>query len=433
MVRCSDSGRPTRLEGEPAVRPARGGLLRIILVLTLVRLVTNAGRRFAYPFLPEIARDLHTTLPRVQAIVALQGGVGLLSPLCGPLAERHGRKVVMVAALLLTTIVFGVAMLLLGAGKMAYDPALQAYLGDRVAYARRGLVLGLTELSWAGALLLGAPLAGWLLATGQLRAVFLVLAVLLLGSLVLVRFLLPADRPLSRVAGGRGAGRAGAPARVGPAAEPRDRIVTPAAAWRLVRSSRPAIAALAFSFLLVAANEIFLINYGAWLEAAYHLSLTSLGLATLVVGAAEITGEFLVVLLADRFGKRRLALWGGWTSSLAYLALPLLSRRLDAGLGAGLVGLFLLFLCLEVAVVSSIPLFSEILPGARAVMMSGNVGAHAAGRLVGGLAGGALYALLGSFLLLGAVATITGLLAFLVLALGVQEQGQGGTHGRSGI
>jgi MFS family permease len=57
-----------------------------------------------------------------------------------------------------------VALLLAGAGKIIVDPAMQAYLGDRVAYSRRGLVIALVEFGWSGAFLLGVPLVGWVVA-----------------------------------------------------------------------------------------------------------------------------------------------------------------------------------------------------------------------------------------------------------------------------
>ena len=38
-----------------------------------------------------------------------------------------------------------------GLAKSVFDPALQAYIGERVDFRRRGRVIGLVEMSWAGA------------------------------------------------------------------------------------------------------------------------------------------------------------------------------------------------------------------------------------------------------------------------------------------
>ena len=102
---------------------------------------------------------------------------------------------------------------------------------------------------------------------------------------------------------------------------------------------------------------------------------------------------------------------------MCYLLLPFLAFSLPLAM----VGLFVMFFFVEVAIVSSIPLFTEIMPDARAVMMSGNVGAHALGRMVGASLGGTLYAATGSFPFLGATALVIGLVAAFMLWRFVHE------------
>ena len=91
-----------------------------------------------------------------------------------------------------------VALLLASSAKLLYDPSMQAYIGDRVQYTRRGLAIAITELSWSGAFLLGIPLLGWLIARADTwRAPFVPLALAGLGASILVWRLLPADEPLA--------------------------------------------------------------------------------------------------------------------------------------------------------------------------------------------------------------------------------------------
>ncbi len=419
----------------PAGRPRRRELLRAVLLLTAVRLVVNVTRRFAYPFLPAIGRQLGVGLPAVQAAVGLQSAVGIGSPLLGPLADRHGRKRVMVlalaplapvallAALLPTYVVFVAALVVFGAGKMVFDPALQAYLGDRVRYGRRGLALGATELSWAGSLLVAAPATGALLAGPGLGAVLLLIGGLLLVAWVALVVLLPDDR---RAADGTGAATGpGAAATVNGAAAA---APAPRRWWDRLRASEAARGALGYSLLLVAANEVFLINYGAWMEASFGLGPTLLGAATVTIALAETGGELVVVGLADRLGKRRLALWGAAVSSLCYLAVPLAGARLAGGLALVLV----MFVGVEVAIVASIPLFTEVLPEARAVMMSANVGAHALGRVLGAAAGGLLHEVAGGPATM-VLAALLGGAAWALLRRRVPEAGTAGAaaQGRS--
>ena len=48
-------------------------------------------------------------------------------------------------------------------------------------------------------------------------------------------------------------------------------------------------------------RNLFVI-YGAWLEKAFNISIVALGIATGVIGIAELVGEVLVATISDRFG-----------------------------------------------------------------------------------------------------------------------------------
>lgn len=371
-----------------------------IAALTFARIVVNVARRFAYPFLPAIGRELGAPLADVQNAVAGQGGIGVLSPLLGPLAERYGRKRVLLAALALIAGAgavgvaapqygpFLLVMLLFGVAKAMYDPAMQAYVGDAVAYTRRARAIGVTELAWSLALVIGAPLAGYLLDTSGLRAVYAVIVAASLGALALLWATLPADRPRAETH----------------ANHLRE-------AWRAMRGGRAAQAGVLFTVLFIVANETLLINYGVWMERTFNLSLTSLGAASVTIALAEIAGEALVTAVADRLGKRRLVLGCALLACASYVVLP----RLSFSLGASLAGLFVLFVGVETAIVASIALFTEALPQARSVMMSSNVAAAAFGRLAGAQLGIWVYGASGRFDLIGGLAALIGGAAAVVL------------------
>lgn len=409
-------------------------IILAVLSITFTRLVINMSRRFPYPFLPAISRQLTVPLSSVQSVMAAQAGIGLAAPLFGPLAEHYGRKYLLIGSLLMMLAgsalgalfpqfwVFGLVMMALGLGKVIFDPTAQAYLGDRIPYRQRGLALGVTELAWSLSLIIAAPLAGFLLSAprdvlaaetllelvgyplmpGLLRgssgiqSMFAVLTVLIGLSLLAVWFYLPGDRPQ----GGT-----------------QLKHVTPAMIWRTLRESPAAMGAVVYGLCVAIANEMFLINYGIWMETSFDLVLAALGLVTVVIAAAEITGEFIVIFLADTLGKRRLALVGIGGSSLCYVILPNLAFSLPVALTV----LFILFVFVEVSIVASIPLLTEVMPHARAVMMSSSAAAHALGRAGGGILGGLFYALTGSFLFIGIVSTVVGLTALYMMLRYVQE------------
>ncbi len=413
---------------------SKSAFVLIIFALTFGRLIVNIGRRYIYPFLPVVARQLRVPLSSVQSLVAIQAGIGLLSPLFGPFSERYGRKRVMLTALALLVFgaligvlipqfwAFSAATMLLGLAKIIYDPTILAYLGDRIAYSRRGLAIGVTELSWSGSLTIAAPVAGVLLGlaaaapslelmidmsglqqfggllttSNGIRYVMAALGLAGCVAFLFIALFLPGDTP-----------------------NPQDttHYITPLQSWQVIRQSPAAMGAMAYSLLLSMANEIFFINYGAWMEVSFELMLAALGAATTVIALAEIGGEFAVIGLADRFGKRRLALIGVTVSSLSYVILPFLNFNLTTAL----IGLFVMFLFVETGIVASIPLFTEVLPNNRAIMMSSHTGAASLGRLSGAILGGFLYVTFSNFIVIGAVATIIGLMAAFMLWRFVQE------------
>jgi predicted MFS family arabinose efflux permease len=377
-------------------------LITTVFVLTFARFTINMTRRFMYPFVPAISGQLNVSVQSIQALISAQASVGLLSPIFGTISERYGRRQTIVAALAIMVLalfigvvylnfwVFAAVMITVGVMKIIYDPAVQAYLGDRIPYNRRGLALGTMELSWAGALIVIGPLAGFLLARHGLQSLFIWFVVMSLVAWVLVWRFLPADR------GDR---------------ETSVQSVSIIEGFRVLRRNRAGLGAMGFSLFFVIANEIFFINYGVWMDVSFDLTLEDLGFATTVIAAAEVIGEFIVIGFADRVGKRNMALVGTACASMIYLILP----HLVFSLTTALIGLFVLFIFVEVAIVSSIPLFTEIIPDARAVMMSGNISAHSLGRLIGGALGGLIYAWIGNFALMGGISMLMGLGACLLM------------------
>lgn len=377
--------------------------LRLQLVaFPLTRTILNTGYRMVYPFLPVLARGLGVDLSTMALAITARSSLGLASPFLGSLADVRGRKAVMLISLLLfaaamglialwpTFAVFLVCLPIAGAAKVAFDPAMQAHLGDHVFYARRGLVIAITEFGWSGGFLIGVPLAGWVMARAGWSAPFPWLAALALTSAVVLWRLLPAEAsdpsPPSLVAG-----------------------------FRTVLSSRSAVAGLVVGASISAANELVNIVFGAWLESSFGLQVLALGGVSAVIGFSELTGEGLVALLADRLGKRRAVALGVLANCLASLSLPFLGRTLLSAL----FGLFALYLSFEFTLVSAIPLMTELVPSARATLMAGNVGAHSAGRALGALLGPALFGAGFGFVVVGACA-LNGL-ALAALLLFVRE------------
>jgi predicted MFS family arabinose efflux permease len=379
----------------------RGPTLPFLLfVFTVARTVVNTGYRMVYPFLPVIARGLGVELSDVALAITARSSLGLASPLLGSFADIVGRRKTIVFGLTL----FGASLLIVGlrptvpalflslilaaAGKLILDPAVGAYLGDRVPYARRGLAMALSEVSWSGAFLLGVPVIGWLIARSRWNTPFVFLALLGLAFAVLMGFLVPDERK----------GREG--------------NSSLRRSFAAVLASRAALAGIAVGLLISTSNEVVNIVFGAWLEEGFGLQVAALGAASAAIGLAELSGEGLVAGLTDRLGKRRAVALGIIGNALACLAVQPLSHTLPGAL----VGLFLFYLTFEFALVSSIPLMSELVPGARATTLAGNMGSHSAGRALGALLGPFLFAH-GMFANASAAAGLDGVALVVLLAL----------------
>ena len=382
-------------------------------VILVARTSLNISFRIVYPFLPSIARGLDISLAATSGLVTLRQVAGLTAPVLGPLADLRSRRSIMELALLIFSLAglllagigtlpaAAIAFTLCGLAKILYDPTMHAYVGDTVPYPERARAIGLVELAWSGSWLIGVPAAGFLIERFGWRAPWAALFGLGLLSLAITRIWLPAGR--------RPQGRT----------ERRRVIAMLLTTWRDLLRRRRVVVLLLISLLMTTAVEAPFIVYGAWLETDFGLSLSTLGLASIVVGLAELGGEFGTALLTDRLGKRRSVLLGlaGLTASL--LLLPALAWL---GLVAALGGVVLVTLSFEFAIVSLLPLVTELVPEARASLLSLNMTAFSLGRILGAVMGGWLWQGQAGAIALNSVAgAACALLAALLMLLGMAE------------
>jgi predicted MFS family arabinose efflux permease len=346
-----------------------------LIAFAVTRTIINTMYRMVYPFMTVFAQGLGVPITAMAGAVALRSGLGLTAPLLGSAADRRGRKRWMllgltffVAGALLVVLrpafaPFVAALLLTTVGKIVFDPPMQAHLGDRVGYEKRGQAIALTELGWSMAFLAGVPLMGWLIVRAGWAAPFPVLAGAGAAAALVLWRILPVDRAGAATGPSLGQG------------------------VRRILTHRTAIAGLLIGLLASAANETVNIVFGVWLEAAFSLRVAALGAAAAVIGVAELSGEGMVVALTDRVGKRRAVAFGLGANCVAALLLPVLARE-PAG---ALLGLFLFYVSFEFTLVSTIPMMTELVPEARATLMSFNISALAIGRFLGAALGVALY------------------------------------------
>jgi predicted MFS family arabinose efflux permease len=370
---------------------------RALWAVLIARTAANGGLRVIYPFLPAIARGLGVSIGALSAVVAMRNLGGLVTPFTARATESTGRRTMMLGAMaavvagcLLTAsapglLVAATGILLVGFAKPAFDVAMQAWFGDRVPYGERGRVLGITELTWALALIITVPLSGWLISVTSWRAPFVLIALLSAAGLAAMIPGLESDAPAGRD-------------------------------LRPLKLNAPRALVLTAAFLFSTAAEIPFIVYGQWLEGSFGLSVAGIGVFTMVVVAAEIAGEGLVVLIADRVGLKRMILAGLALSALAYTGLGATGTSL---LLAGVV-VMTWIAAFEVTIVATIPFVSELAIESRDRLLSLLAVCIALGRAAGALLAQPVYAS-GGIARVGIVSSICALAAAGMI-LGIAER-----------
>ena len=362
---------------QPSPELSRGRLFGGIALFTIGRLVVNTSVRMVYPFLAVFARGMGVGLPAISLAVSIRSGIGALVPLTNSALDQRPRRTTMLIGIGL--FVFGCALVVLRPGYATFTIVLslgllgsnifvtasQAYIGDTVPYNIRGRVMGIVETGWALSFLLGAPLAGLLIARYGWPSPFLVLGVLALLVGVAVLFVIPGNRPSASEETGAGMLRN----------------------LKLVLTSPAALAGLGVSVSLSGGIESINMVFGVWMEDSFGLKIAALGGVAIVLGIGDLLGEVSSGVLSDWLGKVRAVRLGLCIMALTALLLPIT----DSLQWAALAAMFLFFFGFELAFVSSISLMTEVLPEARATMMGAYMSAFSVGLMIGALVGPLVY------------------------------------------
>lgn len=335
-------------------------------ILTTARTTINTGMRMVYPLLPVFSRELQVELSSFALVLTLVQFTGLSAPLLGILPERFGRRFSLLFGMMLFNLGmllvfilpnflgFSLALLLGALGKIIFDPTLQAHFGEKIPYEKRGMALGIIELAWSGAFFLGVPLMTWLIGSFNWQAPFAALAFLGTIGFAVAAYIVQGS--------------------------PKDAVksISFLDGLRQAFSEKAALAGVFLIMCISAANQLIGMVFATWIEDSFGIMLSSLALASIMIGFAELGGEGFVVFFADRLGKRRLIIAGIGANMLVGLVLPALA----ISLGIAVAGLFFFYLSFELGLVASLPLLSEISPKSRATYMTVVAGASTFGRAI---------------------------------------------------
>lgn len=365
-----------------------------ILFFIVTRMLMNVNTRMIYPFLSVFARGIGVSIEQISLALTIRSLVSVFNPLITPISDQRGRKTGMLMGLALFTvgvslvvfhpvflslvIAFSLSLL----GTFLFISSAQAYIGDRVAYNKRGKVMGIIELSWSFSFIFGMPAVGYLISRSGWMSPFAILMVLGLISILLAVILIPPTPPTVQRSG---------------------------LGWDVilrVLRYRPALAGLAMVFSFAAGNELVNLIFGVWLENAFGLKIAALGAASVVIGLSEMGGEAVSASFVDRLGKEKAVGIGLIASILSGLAMPFLGWSA----ASALLGLFFFYLSFEFTMVCSLPMLTQVLPQFRATLVGLSLSFIALGRGTGAAMAPYIYHY-------GFMANALGAVVFNVLAL----------------
>jgi predicted MFS family arabinose efflux permease len=365
--------------------PALGntGGASFIAVATVTKFLMNVARRMVYPFAPEFARGLNVDLSAITTGIALNQTTAVLGPIGAGFADKYGYKLLMLLAVAVLTVgcfaagllpfypVLMIALGLAGFAKCLFDPSLQAFIGTSVSYQHRGKLIGIMEMAWAGATLVGIPITGIIIEKFSWQTPFWILGLFSLVCFFLILKLMPRTPASVR--------------------EKRAGKKQKTSNWKALVKSPKVLGYLGFGFFMSMANDNLFVVYGAWLESSYDLSLAAIGFGTIFIGLSEVLAEGCTALFSDRIGLKRAVVCGTAMTTAAYFMLPLADRGLPFVLAA----MFWLFFSFEFTIVTSMGLGTELMPQQRASTMAAFYAIAGIGRVVGAFSGGLVWTAFG--------------------------------------
>ena len=337
----------------------------LLLPLTVTRIAANTCYRFSPPFIAIIAGEAQgfdVSITRVGLVISISELAGFLAPFLGTFVDRMSRRIsisvglfgsfvgimLMAAAPNLIVLCFGLTLLNLL--KSCFDLGMAAWLSDRVPYARRGRVVGITETSWALSLLLGVSALGLITAATSWRVASMVGGLAIAVCAIWLDIRMRACGPVIFTA-------------------------TPDAS-AVGRAAKRAWLVPLSMFGLMGGSQCLFVTFGAWLADDYNFGATGIAAAGFALGAGELLSSIGSAKLTDRIGKERsVALGAGlMIPSAATLA------GFDSTLSIGLIALAIFIIGFEYSVVSMLPIATNLFESAPGKGFGLVIGAGTFGR-----------------------------------------------------
>lgn len=333
---------------------------RNITAITLARLVTNACYRFTPPFLAVIARGFKISLPEIGFAMFVSELSGLVSPFVGRFVDRLRHRNTMllglggtalgttIAAMSPSPVFFAIGITVLSTTKLFFDLGLGAWIADHVPYDRRSRVVGFTEIAWALGLLIGVSIMGIVTALTDWRFGYAIgaFSVVVMAVVIAIRV----------------------------DSEPRTKHVR--AIDHVHRVTGRGWIVVGTSYCIMAASQSIFVTFGAWLEDDFGYGAAGIAAVGFCLGAVELFASLNSARRTDMWGKERSIALGSFVMLPAALMLAIGSSHLGVGVTALAIYLF----GFEFAVVSMMPIGTQLVDNSPGTGMGWVLGGGTLGR-----------------------------------------------------
>jgi DHA1 family inner membrane transport protein len=342
-----------------------------IVLFSAIRILVHAMMRMVYPFLAVFGRGLGVDLTTISLAVTIRNSSAILVPFISSIFDKRSRRSGMLTGMGLfitgcalvtfwpTFIMFVIALSFTFIGMHTFVAAMQAYQSDTIEPEKREQAIVITSMGWALSFVVAVPLLGFIIARFGWLSPFPVMGILGIISVICLLWIVPPGKKALN--------------------NQKEKVQH---GILQVISSPTAIAGVLMILFFCAAHEVVNLVFGVWMEDTYGLSINELGIASTVIGIAEILSVVSVSWLIKRVGSKRTVAIGLVFSAITAISIPWIGRF---GLWGAEVGLFLFNLAFQIPFIAYAPLLTEVLPLARASLLGSTLASVGVGRMLGAL------------------------------------------------
>lgn len=182
-----------------------GTVAMLVILFGLLRIAIFTGYHMVTPFLPEIARNLDTTIVVIGLAISIRSAMGFLGPVWGGIIDLFGKKNSLLIALLTFAAsyaaiyffpsfpCFVVALPISYAATLTFDSAMYSYLSEMIPYEGRGRMTAVLEAAYALGFMIGSPVAGVLMENFGWAVPFVLMAGIAVVFAIALGFILPKE------------------------------------------------------------------------------------------------------------------------------------------------------------------------------------------------------------------------------------------------